>query len=333
MWRIQLPVSDPNADILKSVLILVARRQVRFPADLQAGVQTSAQDSISPRRMPNTTLAKPRHPHKTSRRFRCTTIRILLSIIISVLAVVANYRANTARRLATYSIAYVDLLWTRMSRPVSPVQLSPELVEAIEDMIRDATLSSMTPRDHALAGDGAGIVPILTSGSTECPSTLRHPADVLIRPNLDGGGCWTVANVQGQVAIALHDHIFPSHFTIDHVPVALAADPNQAPREVRVWGALDGRVNKERYQTYLASNDDRPSPPYPTIVHDYTFVHLADLEYDIRSKRHIQTFPIGEHIAQARLSFGVYVFQVLSNWGGDTTCIYRIRIHGRPRYE
>lgn len=51
----------------------------------------------------------------------------------------------------------------------------------------------------------------------------------------------------------LPDFIFPMHITINHLPREIAADIRQAPCEVTIWGALEGKSNKKFYANTLDS--------------------------------------------------------------------------------
>ena len=58
-------------------------------------------------------------------------------------------------------------------------------------------------------------------------------------------------------------------------------------------------------------------------------MHIADVEYDTCSVQHIQSFPVYDDAVSVRVD--KVVFQILDNWGlPDFTCIYRVRVHGRP---
>ena len=182
-------------------------------------------------------------------------------------------------------------------------------------------------------------MPVLTSGPApsvaevnkkECQCAKKdhsHPAEVILRDNLQGGRCWELDGAHGQVGILLAEHVRPSHITVDHVPRGIARSTTQAPRHMRVWGALDGRINHDRYDPRLFANSNVRSDG-PLIPHTYQFVHLADIEYDITASWHAQTFPVDAHVQDMQLSFGVVVVEFLDNWGSSTSCIYRIRIHG-----
>ena len=117
---------------------------------------------------------------------------------------------------------------------------SPRLRRQVNTVVRDGLASQIGPRDYALAADGASIVSRLTSGPASLPgSSETHPALVLLRDNLHGGRCWAILGNQAQVSIRTPERIRLGSVTVDHVPQEVAEDPNQAPRRMRLWGAVE----------------------------------------------------------------------------------------------
>ena len=206
--------------------------------------------------------------------------------------------------------------------------LSLRMRRQIDKRVQDILTAQIGRRDHALAADGGSIYTRLTSGPTWLPAIGNsHPAQVLLRDNLQGGRCWAFDGSTGQVGIRVPTRIRPTAITIDHVPRQVAEDPQQAPRALRLWAAVDGEANRERFAGYAAS-----SPPAvadgPPITHGYTFMHLADFEYDLDAANYVQTFPVPPRLQALGMDFGVFVLEILGNWGGSLTCVYRIRLHG-----
>lgn len=210
------------------------------------------------------------------------------------------------------------------------------LMDVIDKAVSNALLAQVGRRDHALRLDGASIAPGLTTPAAPPPvknAKTTHPADVLLRDNMHGGRCWHMPGKNGQVGIVVPAVIFPTHFTIDHLPAHLAYDIEeeigQAPRLVRVWAAIDGPQNEERYTQYLTEHPDILSHDAPPLTQGRKFILLTEIEYDIRAPRHSQTFAFDGHVRDLQLAHGVFVFEVLDNWGAENTCIYRLRIHGK----
>ncbi|KAI0643031.1 hypothetical protein C8Q79DRAFT_916249 [Trametes meyenii] len=194
----------------------------------------------------------------------------------------------------------------------------------VDVSVRRAILESFTPRDFALAIDGARVVLEYTP-----EHTTKNPADSIIRDNLHGGSCWTLHGSQGQFGIATLTPILPMNVTIDHAPREVVEDIHQAPRRVVVWGVVEGPSNQAKYAEFRSSLEyslERRAPPRNS---GQTFIALSAFEYDVNSPRYVQTFPVFDGVLESRMSFGVFVFEIESNWGAPTTCVYRARLHGR----
>lgn len=156
-----------------------------------------------------------------------------------------------------------------------------------------------------------------TPPSSKKPAS-PHPAEVILRPNSHGSRCWMMPEPHGQVAIRLPHFIYPSSITIDHAPFHITGDITQAPHKIRLWGLLD--EDSAEYSVYTSS--DRPLPMAPPISDLYTFMHLADIEYNIHALQPTQSFQIDQVRRNAKTDFGVYVIEVVDNWGGTHTCLY-----------
>ncbi|KAI0688935.1 hypothetical protein C8Q76DRAFT_634855 [Earliella scabrosa] len=215
-------------------------------------------------------------------------------------------------------------------QPTAPETVPRYLREYIDAAIEAGILAQIGQRDHALEEGDTRIVSSLTSNNSIPPPTPSyHPARVILRDNSHGGPCWLVASTRGQVGISLPYVTYPTSVTLDHIPPWEAERRGRAPRSVRLWGMLEGKANTERYELvqpfFPPALLQHAGPP---VMQGRTFLLLADFEYQLASK-HVQTFPVYQHIQDSKLVFGLYVVEILQNWGDAHTCIHRVRIHGR----
>ena len=192
----------------------------------------------------------------------------------------------------------------------------------------------MPYRDFALAVDGGYVVGELTvPSSSPCPPGIFCPTSPLnaILEDVRIGQCWFVPRTACQLGLALPEQIRPTFVSVEHIPKEIAVNPGQAPRRMALWGVVEGADNNVRYDQYLidsqgARTSGRDSPPQTT--DQARWVVLSNFTYDINAPNHIQTFPIVQSIRQSDLQFGIVALEVMDNWGAESLCLYRVRIHG-----
>jgi len=127
--------------------------------------------------------------------------------------------------------------------------------------------------DHALFSNGGRVVN--TSPAWAAPKlsdiifgtvTARQAPSVVLRPVLDSGYCWAMSGANGWLEVRLPYEVRLQSFTLDHVPQAVATDPERrsAPRGVSVE-ALDA---------------------------DGNWVEVAKYEYNLDAPSHVQSFAV-----------------------------------------
>ena len=224
--------------------------------------------------------------------------------------------------------------------------------------------------DFALHSVGAKIIPSLTSTSFEIrPQSLGsrmigqitgngyaigRPPVTALDHEVQNGHCWPFAGGEGQLGVALASPIFIEEVTIDHIPKSIAFDIRSAPRQMEVWGSVEGKDNiarvrawkedrKETRQPTLGGGEDSPTTyhdksevvDYPkTLPKNPEYIRLANFTYDIHSPNNVQTFPVIPEIRELSVDFSIVALRVLNNWGKDDfTCLYRFRVHGQRNGE
>jgi len=212
---------------------------------------------------------------------------------------------------------------------------------------------SIAKPDYAMFSGGARVIPQLTSPVFEVkpPGTGfslkglwsgkggfygRSPVTAL-HPDNHNGQCWPFAGQSGRLGVALAAPIYVEEITIDHLAKEVAFDMRAAPRQIEVWGMVEGTDNAEKVKAWkddlaakeLVGPDDIPYPP--ELPKNPEFLRLANFTYDINNSKNIQTFPVDSEIKKLGVDFGIVVLRVLSNWGRqEYSCVYRFRVHGQP---
>ncbi|KAI0665418.1 hypothetical protein C8Q78DRAFT_942996, partial [Trametes maxima] len=184
-------------------------------------------------------------------------------------------------------------------------------------------------RDYALLADGAMVLDELTSPlDTSNPVVGPHLA---LDEDSRIGRCWRFPGSSGQLGIITPEFIRPTHVSIEHIPRVIAADIGQAPRRMVLWGVVDGLENEELCRKLDKHRNDTVGPNHPSITgDDYSFIQLAEFVYNITEEHVVQTYPVRSDIGEVVIDIGLFVLEIVENWGGASTCLYCVRIHGVP---
>ncbi|KZS92329.1 hypothetical protein SISNIDRAFT_486379 [Sistotremastrum niveocremeum HHB9708] len=221
--------------------------------------------------------------------------------------------------------------------------------------------------DFALWSAGGRIIPGLTTSSYESkvppPSFPKNmvysltglgsltipgrPPVYALHPDLHVGNCWAFPGSHGQIGVALARLVYITEITVDHPSRDVTFDIRSAPKDIEVWGFIEGADNLAKYRAFidreranrLANSLDQSNtteveadPTFPSQPAGTTYLRLASFTYDIKLDSHIQTFLMPPEIQDLQIDFGIVVFRILSNWDDDLyTCLYRVRVHGTEK--
>ncbi|KAM6379067.1 SUN domain-containing protein 1 isoform 3-T5 [Pluvialis apricaria] len=168
--------------------------------------------------------------------------------------------------------------------------------------------------DFALESGGGSILSTRCSETHETKTALislfgvplwyfSQSPRVVIQPDMYPGNCWAFKGSQGYLVVRLSMKIYPTAFTVEHVPKTLSPAGNitSAPRNFAVYG-LDDEYQEEGklLGQYVYDQDGEP----------------------------LQMFPVME---KSETAFQIVELRILSNWGHAVyTCLYRFRVHGEP---
>ncbi|XP_043380220.1 SUN domain-containing protein 1 isoform X1 [Chelonia mydas] len=168
--------------------------------------------------------------------------------------------------------------------------------------------------DFALESGGGSILSTRCSETYETKTALislfgiplwyfSQSPRVVIQPDIYPGNCWAFKGSQGYLVVRLSMMIYPTAFTLEHIPKTLSPTGNitSAPKDFSVYG-LEDEYQEEG-----------------TLLGQYV--------YD-QGGESLQMFQVTEKNENA---FQIVELRILSNWGHtEYTCLYRFRVHGKP---
>ncbi|XP_054851367.1 SUN domain-containing protein 1 isoform X2 [Eublepharis macularius] len=168
--------------------------------------------------------------------------------------------------------------------------------------------------DFALESGGGSILSTRCSETYETKTALislfgiplwyfSQSPRVVIQPDMYPGNCWAFKGSQGYLVVRLSMMIYPTAFTVEHIPKTLSPTGNitSAPKDFSIYG-LENEYQEEG-------------------------VLLGQYMYN-QDGESLQMFQVMETTENA---FQVVELRILSNWGHtEYTCLYRFRVHGRP---
>ncbi len=182
------------------------------------------------------------------------------------------------------------------------------------------TLSHLIPFGHDFASLNTGtmVSPRLTTiGISSAP-----PSVVL---NNTMGTRWSFHGSTGTIGISFNvSNVMPSHFVIHHWPLDSTVSLSCTPRQVIVWGLVDGEVNMRILSQSQHVFSSTLRPPM-SISKEGVFLPLADFDFDITAWSLRQSFPFS---LSWGIDFSIIVFDIRSNWGADITSLCAVHVHG-----
>lgn len=263
------------------------------------------------------------------------------SLVVNLIAASATNNEKAHTRFVALETR-VEEVAGEVSGIVEQQSSGEDVSTLIESLVEEAISKEQTSKaDFALHSAGASIMLSLTSPTREIwPKNMRDrligltmdigfgvgsKAEEALSPDMHAGKCWPFNGQEGQLGVALAQRIYVEEITVHHIsPKAAVYDIASAPKEMEVWGKVEGAENAEKVARWRQSNPDDADTKVVG-----TFIRLSAFSYDITIGKEAQTFPVDEAVADLEVDFGIVLLQVLSNWGGEYTCLYRLGVHGR----
>ncbi|KAJ7305891.1 hypothetical protein JRQ81_010257 [Phrynocephalus forsythii] len=168
--------------------------------------------------------------------------------------------------------------------------------------------------DFALESGGGSILSTRCSETYETKTALislfgiplwyfSQSPRVVIQPDMYPGNCWAFRGSQGYLVVRLSMMIYPTAFTLEHIPKTLSPTGNitSAPKDLSIYGLEDEyQEDGVLLGQYVYEQDGEP----------------------------LQMFQV---MGTTEKAFQIVELRIFSNWGHtEYTCLYRFRVHGRP---
>ncbi|KAF4577448.1 hypothetical protein EYR40_009196 [Pleurotus pulmonarius] len=298
-------------------------------------VESTVQRSVChSQRLPTPRFSSSPRPHSEYPRLQCLSLRCIVICVILYIATQIIPKGSWNWLRNELPIPAPPAFWSYWN--YIPTSRIARRSDALTYWQRTRDASEAT--NYALISSGAHIVRDLTSqtydprrgyfrrrffapihflrdkwlGFELSQIHLSLPRDAIDDAN---DRCWQLGGRHGQIAIAL-----PVPISITHVSIGRArqmpASPEQ-PNYVRVWGLMDVSLAL----SFPDSPSHRMFSPANSIPQGI-FVKLADIQSGLNGHLH----PVTSLVAGHGIEF--LVFEVLSNQGGDFTCLYGLGVYG-----
>lgn len=159
----------------------------------------------------------------------------------------------------------------------------------------------------------------------------------------ENGDCWCAvspvdSDIKAQIAVRMPLKIHPTRLAIEHIPASGTRDIASAPKDFEVWIKMESSEGAEKLKQALNERTGRfwpdlcGDPPKSTSSSNEdegSWVCVGQDKYDIHFHNYLQTTILPINPWDIGLETWVVVVKVLSNWGADHTCLYRVRLTGQ----
>lgn len=260
---------------------------------------------------------------------------LLLSLIFVTWFSLANVVGSQTVALDLWGICprhHCDILHiiakvsgTRAKSPEQSINSGPR---AVDDETSKAMLRTHGPHSLASTVIGVTIAGKLTYPRELLWSSSQRSPENAVDPNLQVGHCWRLPSLPAQLGLKLAERLLVLNVTVDHVPAEFNPDVPSTPRTFIMWGVVDDPKGRK-----IPDFGGRGPPSEffvgPRLQKGHRFLELARFQYDPQLEAHAQTFPTHPYVYEMGMDFGMVVLEILNNWGGSSTCLYRVRVHGQ----
>lgn len=179
---------------------------------------------------------------------------------------------------------------------------------------------------------------LLAPRATHFAYRSRPPSEAL-RPWREYGDCWCAPSSSDsaiQLGVLLGQNIIPTEAVLEQLPSPENPHPDRTPRMIEVWADYSHLMQDEfdaaaRQSVTLPYGDKTRRHGVPE---GYLLVGIMEIDargFSETASRVGQTLPLKRLGSGSGLPTSKIVFAVIDNYGGEMTCLYRVRVHGKLR--
>ena len=164
------------------------------------------------------------------------------------------------------------------------------------------------------------------------PSYVGNRPVTVLLPWTEVTECWCATKTpdgSAQISLLMGEHMYPNSLIMEHIPAQGTRNIKNAPRDIEIWVDVGSEAEVERFAesferkfAFAAYSKSCTQPPSPTHICVYQG------RYDIHDYNHVQTFPLWIDAIEHGLAVNRITVRIVNNWGGERTCIYRLRLTG-----
>ncbi|KAI1142028.1 hypothetical protein F5Y05DRAFT_212841 [Hypoxylon sp. FL0543] len=162
---------------------------------------------------------------------------------------------------------------------------------------------------------------------------VNLPPTAAISPWTEEGECYCSGRVikgeaqtTNSISVHMSRHIIPQHLVVEHILPSSTLDPGSMPKDIEVWAYIEEMTLRDEVRAFSESH-------FPTLEKEKMlnegYVKIGHFVYE--NKDHgdgIQIFKISDELATMKAGTDQVVIRAVSNYGGDRTCFYRLRMYG-----
>ena len=199
-------------------------------------------------------------------------------------------------------------------------------------------------------GLNAAIDPVYTSPSLRSFSIKGLWNTLGFRENVNGpetalqpwqepGECWCTPRTKhglAQLSVYPAYNMTPTHFTLEHINWNTLLHRGNVPKVLEVWAEVSDAATADRLRELNEKIPGYHQPsdfPNPPGSRGTRFACVGQFTYDQDTDGIVMTKPLYPGLQELGLAPKRVVVRVLENYGGEVTCLYRVRLYGELREE